>query len=206
MALSSKLPRQAHADFLAAKAIVDDEKDATSPDYHNQSKLAIKLLTYSGLTNARLQLSTHPKINPLIKDPLMKSRAANLRKAVTYHGATQALLSQMEEKTTLDEMIVRIDGLGCRAKKMEVAGLEGRSVHQRQLVEVMRDLELVRVDLMKLLEEKLDVQDLVTRVEEQIWVLQHQLVEKTQIAEPQSGEPESQSVELPTVEPQMGAT
>jgi hypothetical protein len=131
----------------------------------------------------------------------MKSRVTNLRKAKAYHGTTRDLLNQMGEKTAVDEMIVRIDGMGCRAKKIEVAALEGNIVHQGQLGNVMSELELAREDLKKLLEEKLEVQDLLARVDDQIVALENLVVEpqNEESAEPQIVEPWMEAFQ--TVEP-----
>ena len=90
-------------------------------DYEHPSRLAVSFLTYSGLTNARLQLAVHPKIKPELKDPLMKRRGTHIKAAKNYHKETRSIYDQLPkiwESSEIDQIILEIDGLCIKAKQI----------------------------------------------------------------------------------------
>jgi hypothetical protein len=170
IALQAQQPIQAYRDFEAASKILP----TAGSDFLKPAGAALHLLTYSGLTNARLQLATHPKIKPEMKEPLLKSRNQHLKRAVMYHGRAKAVLSTMETKNKVDEMILEIDGLSIRAKKIEVGKMERMEVDEVVTKRLIGELEGARVKL-KGLEEEYDVRGLVRRVDDQILILEELL-------------------------------
>ncbi|EPE35783.1 hypothetical protein GLAREA_05121 [Glarea lozoyensis ATCC 20868] len=166
-ALIDKEPRQAHADFLAAQNLIEK----TSTDFGKHSKTAVTFLTYSGLTNARLQLAVHPDINPKRKDELMKSREGNLSKARKWHGlARQTLMlgDSKPEENRVERMIVRVDLVGIRAKEWEVKMLDDKEIDEVAMSKLVVEAEVLKEELDGMLAEGCKVKELVDRIDEVI--------------------------------------
>jgi len=152
--------------------------------------MTMRFLTYTGLTNAKMQLAVHPKIKVEQKDPLMKDRATNIIAARKFHEMAKWAVYKMEEKNVVDEIILRIDGMGIRAKTLETRDLDRFEISRKGVEDSLGEFEAVKVELEKMVEEKFEVEELVTRVEEQIEALEKllrlgnfQSVDETQVPE-----------------------
>jgi hypothetical protein len=174
--LKIEQPLQALQEFEAA----EQNLLTTGSEFLKSSESPVRLILYSGLTNARLQMATHPKIKPEMKNPVMKNRVQHLKKARRYHKLAKQAFKEMMVRTRVDEMRVRVDEVGIRGKMLEVRSLEGE-VDRLQIEKLVGELEALKVELERLdgleglkeLEgEESDVMELVTRVGDWILVLQ----------------------------------